>query len=128
MAEGTGPAALAVAVTEMIRDGRFAEAEDLFAPALRAAAPAGTLRAGWTALTGGKGPVRAIGDPAAEPFGAGLVRVRVPVTCERGGLTVLMSVDGAGLLHGLLIEPAAAGSWTPLRACAELTSGFPGVS
>ena len=112
MAEGTGPAAIAVAVTEMIRDGRFEEVEDLFAAPLRAVVPADMLRAGWLALTGSKGPVRTVGDPAAEPFGAALVRVRVPVTCERGGLTVIMSVNGAGLLQGLLIEPAA-GSWEP---------------
>ena len=112
-AGGSGPAAIAAAVTEMIRDGRFAEAEELFAAPLRAVVSADALRAGWLALTGSKGPVRAVGEPAAEPFGAGLVRVRVPVTCEHGGLTVLMSVDGAGLLQGLLIEPAAAGSWTP---------------
>ena len=112
-AGGSGPAAIAVAVTEMARDGRFAEIEALFAAPLRAVVSADALRAGWAALTGSKGPVRAIGEPAAEPAGTGLVRVRVPVTCEHGGLTVIMSVDGAGLLHGLLIEPAAAGSWTP---------------
>ena len=42
---------------------------------------------------GGKGPVRRVGAPTAEPAGSGLVRVRVPVTFERGGLTVIMSVD-----------------------------------
>jgi hypothetical protein len=29
MAAGSGPSAIAVAVTEMVRDGRFAEVEDL---------------------------------------------------------------------------------------------------
>ena len=38
--------------------------------------------------------------------------MRVPVTFERGGLTVVMSVDEAGLLQGLKIEPAAA-VWAP---------------
>jgi hypothetical protein len=113
MAEETGPAAIAVAVAAMARDGRFEEVEDLFAPALRAVVSADTLRAGWAALAGSKGPVRAVGQPVAESAGAGLVRVRVPVTCEHGGLTVIMSVDAAGLLQGLQIEPAAAGSWTP---------------
>jgi uncharacterized protein len=113
MTGGGSPAAIAVAVTEMARDGRFADVEDLFAAPLRAVVSADALRAGWAALTGSKGPVRAIGEPTAEPAGAGLVRVRVPVTCEHGGLTVIMSVDGAGRLQGLLIEPAIAGSWTP---------------
>ena len=93
----------------MARDGRFAEVEGLFAAPLRAVVSAEALRAGWAALTGSKGPVRAVGEPAAEPAGAGLVRVRVPVTFEHGGLTVVMSVDGAGLVQGLKIEPAAAG-------------------
>jgi uncharacterized protein len=113
MAGGSGPAAIAVAVTEMARDGRFAEVEDLFAAPLRAVVSADALRAGWAALTGSKGAVRAVGEPAAEPAGAGLVRVLVPVTCEHGGLTVIVSVDGAGLLQGLLIEPAVAGSRPP---------------
>jgi uncharacterized protein len=113
MAAGSGPSAIAVAVTEMVRDGRFAEVEDLFAPPLRAVVSADALRAGWAALTSSKGPVRAVGEPTAERTGAALVRVRVPVTCEHGGLTVIMSVDGAGLLQGLQIEPAAAGPWTP---------------
>ena len=113
MAAGSGPAAIAVAVTEMARDGRFAEVEDLFAAPLRAVVSADALRAGWLALTGSNGPVRAVGDAGRRAGRAGLVRVRVPVTCEHGGLTVIMSVDGAGLLQGLLIEPAAAGSWTP---------------
>ncbi len=112
MTEGTSAAAVAVAVTEMARDGRFDEAEGLFAPALRAVVSAEALRAGWAALAGGKGPVRGIGAAAAEPAGAGLVRVRVPVAFEHGGLTVVMSVDEAGLLQGLKIEPAAA-PWVP---------------
>jgi uncharacterized protein len=112
MTAETSPAAVAVAVTEMARDGRFDEAQGLFSPALRAVVSAETLRAGWASLAGGKGPVRGLGAPTAEPAGAGLVRVRVPVTFEHGSLTVVMSVDDAGLLQGLKIEPAAA-VWAP---------------
>ncbi len=112
MTQETSPAAIAVAVTEMARNGRFEEVESLFAPPLRAVVSAETLRAGWAALAGGKGPVRGIGAPAAEPTEAGLVRVRVPVMCEHGDLTVVMSVDGAGLLQGLKIEPVAV-AWAP---------------
>ncbi|MFJ2032989.1 alpha/beta hydrolase family protein [Streptosporangium sp. NPDC087985] len=49
----------------------------------------------------------------SEPAVAGLVRVSVPVICEQGALTVVMSVDGAGKLQGLRLVPAATASWKP---------------
>jgi dienelactone hydrolase len=113
MAAAAGPAAIAIAVVEMAHDGRFAEIEDLFAPPLRAAVSAETLRVAWDAEMGRHGPLSAVGEPVSEPARAGLVRVSVPVTCEHGGLTMVMSVDGAGLLQGLRIGPPASTSWTP---------------
>jgi hypothetical protein len=41
---GADPAATALAVVEMMREGRFAEIEELFAPVLRAQVSAETLR------------------------------------------------------------------------------------
>jgi dienelactone hydrolase len=93
--------------------GSFTEAEALFASRLRAAASAETLRVGWETELAKVGAVRAIGEPATEPGQEGLVRVRVPVTCERGGLTVVMSVGDDGLLHGLRLAPPADSSWQP---------------
>ena len=114
MADGTSPPAVGSAVAQMARDERFAQIEELFAPRLRAAVSADTLRLAWAAELDRCGPVTEIGAPASEPARAGLVRVTVPVTCARGGLALVMSVDGAGLLHGLrLSPPAVAGSWTP---------------
>jgi dienelactone hydrolase len=110
---GRSPAAVAMAVVDLATEGRFTEVEELFAPRLRAAASAGTLRVGWEGEISRIGPVSAVGGPASEPVKAGLVRVSVPVTCERGGLTVVMSVDDAGLLHGLRLAPPAGTSWTP---------------
>ncbi|MGW3961152.1 serine aminopeptidase domain-containing protein [Amycolatopsis sp. NPDC005003] len=109
----TDAAAVALAVVDLTAAGRFAEVEARFAPRLRAAASAGTLRVGWETEIAKAGPVRAVGEPVSEPAKAGLVRVSVPVTCERGGLTVVMSVDDAGLLHGLRLAPPAGTSWTP---------------
>jgi dienelactone hydrolase len=109
----TSPAAVATAVVELTATGRFAAVEALFAPRLRAAASAGTLRVGWETEIAKAGPVRAVGGPVSEPAKAGLVRVSVPVTCERGGLTVVMSVDDAGLLHGLRLAPPPGTSWEP---------------
>ena len=113
MTRDTGPAAVALAVVGMTAAGRFAEVEARFAPRLRAAASAGTLRVGWETEIAKTGPVRAVGTPASELPAAGLVRVSVPVTCERGGLTVVMSVDDAGLLHGLRLAPPSGTSWQP---------------
>src|SRR4051812_2688378 len=100
-------------VVDMAAEGRFEDVEALFAPRLRAAASAGTLRVGWETEIAKAGPVTAVGEPVSEPVKAGLVRVSVPVTCRHGGLTVVMSVDGDGLLHGLRLAPPSGTSWEP---------------
>ncbi|MBP2704272.1 alpha/beta hydrolase [Microbispora sp. RL4-1S] len=110
---GMDPAAIAVAVVELTRHGRFAEVEERFAAPLRAVVSAQTLRVDWESLIARAGAVSALGAPVSEPVRAGLVRVSVPVTCERGGVTVVMSVDDAGLLQGLRLAPALTARWTP---------------
>lgn len=89
------------------------ELEELFAAPLRAVVSAETVRLAWMTEMSRNGAVSAIGEPIAEPTGNELVRVRVPVECERGGLTVVMSVDRAGMLHGLRLVPAATTAWEP---------------
>lgn len=130
----SNPAAIAAAVVELTRDGRFAEVERLFAPPLRAVVSADTLRIAWAAETGRSGPVSTIGQPVSEPAAAGLVLVSVPVTCERGELTVIMSVDDAGLLNGLRLASGTVTSWTPPSYATpasftehEVTVGVPGT-
>jgi dienelactone hydrolase len=113
MMTGANPAAVATAVVGMTATGRYAEVEALFAPRLRAAASAETLRVGWETEIAKIGAVRAVGAPVSEPAKAGLVRVSVPVTGAHGGLTVVMSVDGAGLLHGLRLAPPSGTTWEP---------------
>jgi dienelactone hydrolase len=109
----TGPLTVAASVIAMARDARFADVEALFAPRLRAAVSADTIRAAWSAEAARIGPVRLVGPPRCAPFGDGLVRVSTPVSGERGGLTVVMSVDEAGRLHGLRLAPLASAAWTP---------------
>jgi dienelactone hydrolase len=107
-------AAIATTVVEMARSGRFAAIEPLFAPPLRAAVSAETVRDAWGAEISRRGPVSTIGEPVVAHATAGLVRVRVPVTCEHGELTVIMSIDRTGALHGLrLAAPEGATSWMP---------------
>lgn len=113
------PVATGLAVLEMAQAGRFAEIHDMYAPPLRAMVPAEALQAAWEAELGRRGPVTSVGVPVSEPAGpgAGVVVVKVPVTCERGALTVLVSVSDAGWLAGLQLAPASAaepaGPWQP---------------
>lgn len=103
---------IAVAVVDLARRGRFREVEGSFAPGLRALVSAESLRADWTGELARTGPVQTIGAPTREPGKPGLERVSVPVNCERGGLTVVMSVDRGGNLHGLRLATPAA-EWEP---------------
>lgn len=112
---GTDPAAVAAAVVAMAREERFAEMEQWFAPRLRAVVSAETVRVGWVGEISRVGPVTGVGEPVSEPFEGeeGLVLVSVPVTCERGALTVLMTIDDTGMMHGLRLTPPATTSWRP---------------
>ncbi|MEO3862799.1 alpha/beta fold hydrolase [Acrocarpospora sp. B8E8] len=119
---GADPVEIATAVVEMAWNGRFTDIEKLFAPPLRAMVSAETLQVAWESQISRIGAISAVGTPISEPAPkswvtasgkAGLVKVGVPVTYERGGLTVVMSVDETGLLQGLQLAPALTEQWTP---------------
>jgi dienelactone hydrolase len=110
---GPSPIESATRVVDLARSGRFSEIEELFAPRLRAVVSGETLRTAWATETSAKGSISEIGQPTTEQREPGLVRVSVPVTCEHGGLTVVMSVDDTGMLHGLRLAPPSTTSWTP---------------
>ncbi|AQZ62182.1 Hydrolase (HAD superfamily) [[Actinomadura] parvosata subsp. kistnae] len=118
----TDPAATATAVVEMARSGRFADVEALFAPPLRAVVSAEVLRSAWESQLSVLGAISAVGTPVSEPAPDGwvaatgqaeLVKVSVPVTYERGELTVVVAVDDTGLLRDLRLAPPPAEPWTP---------------
>ncbi|MEW9554856.1 alpha/beta hydrolase [Nonomuraea sp. NPDC050783] len=122
MSGETDPAAIATAVVELARHGRFADIETLFAPPLRAAASAETLQVAWESQLSRIGAISAVGTPISEPAPQGwvaatgkaeLVKVSVPVTYERGGLTVVVAVDETGLLQDLRLAPPLTEPWTP---------------
>ena len=113
----TAPVPTGLAVLEKAQAGHFAEIRDMFAPELRALVPAETLQAAWADALSRNGPVSSAGAPVSEPAGAGLVMVKIPITFERGELTMVVQVSGEGWLTGLQLAPAAAATpiepWEP---------------
>ncbi|MCC9307960.1 alpha/beta fold hydrolase [Kitasatospora sp. RB6PN24] len=97
----------------LLRAEDFAGTVELFAPPLRAAVSVEALRLAWAAEVAGRGGIAAFGEPVSEPGEADLVRVRIPVTCVNGGFTVVTSVGGDGLLHGLRLDPDGGAGWQP---------------
>jgi dienelactone hydrolase len=110
------PVATSLAVLEMAQAGRFAEIRDLFAPQLRSMVSAEALQAAWAAELDRCGLVSSVGTPVSEPAQPGVVVVKVPVSCEHGTLTLVISVTKAGLT-GLQLAPASAAEpvapWEP---------------
>jgi len=111
------PDSIGVAVVEMARVGRFEEIRDLFAPQLRSMVTPDALQVAWRSELERRGPVTSLGEPVSEPAGAGVVVVKVPVTCEHGALTVVISVTEAGMLAGIQLAPPNAAEptapWQP---------------
>ncbi|MFF2146450.1 alpha/beta hydrolase family protein [Kitasatospora sp. NPDC058190] len=97
----------------LLRTESFAEIVERFAPPLRAAVNADALRLAWAAEAAGRGGITAIGEPVSEADETDPVRVRIPVTCADGGFTVVTSVGGDGLLHGLRLAPEDGAEWQP---------------
>jgi len=106
-------ASTGLAVIDMAMKGRFTEIREMFAPPLRVMVSAETLRAAWTAELDRHGPVSAIGTPMREADGT----VKIPLTFERGALTVIVSVDHTDQLTGIQLAPAGAAApilpWEP---------------
>ncbi len=84
------------AVFQMAQEVRFSEICELFAPPLRPMVTPEVLGAGWSAELDRLGPVSSISPPISEPAPAGSVVVKIPVTCERGSLTFVVSMNAGG--------------------------------
>ena len=111
--EAVDPAGHAMNVLDMIRGGRYAEAEARFGAKLRAQVSAQNLRVAWEGAILQRGAITGLGDPIVEPFQAGLTQVSIPVVCENGGLTVIQTIDGAGTVEGLRLAPPIIATWEP---------------
>ncbi|MGH2441545.1 MAG: alpha/beta hydrolase family protein [Chloroflexota bacterium] len=113
----TGPENRALAVLALARAGRFEEVRDLFTGRLRPMVTAAALHAAWEAEQLERGEVTLVGTPSTEPLGGGMVAVKVPLTFERGELTLAVYLTGAGQLTGLQFVPRGdaqpAALWLP---------------
>src|SRR5437763_14018119 len=103
------PAATALAVIEMARQGRFTDISERFAPQLRPMVPPEALRAAWDSELAKHGPLTSVGTPLTEPAGPGTVIVKVPLTFERGALTAAVGLaSGQSWVHGLRLMHTSA--------------------
>ncbi|WBO69006.1 alpha/beta hydrolase [Streptomyces camelliae] len=97
----------------LLREERFDRITELFAPPLRAAVSIETLRVAWATEAAGHGGIREIQEPEIEAGEADPVRARIAITCVNGRFTVVTSVGGDGLLHGLRLDPHGGTIWQP---------------
>jgi uncharacterized protein len=102
---------------ELAQAGRFADVAELFTAHLRPLVVPDALATAWLAELAKRGPVKSVGTPLSEPLPTGLVVVKVPVICERGGFTLVAPVTDTGELAGLQLAPLSAaepvGPWEP---------------
>jgi dienelactone hydrolase len=112
-----GPEGRALTVLDLVRAGQFAEIRELFTQGLRPMVTAAALRAAWEAALAERGPLASIGTSTSEPFAGDTIVVRIPLTFERGALTLAVYLTEAGQLTGLQLEPPGdtgpAAPWQP---------------
>jgi dienelactone hydrolase len=110
------PVKTSLDVLEMAQAGQFDDIREMFAAPLRAMVTAEALEAVWKAEVDRLGPITSVGAPLSEPAPGGVV-VKVPVTCERGGLTLVVSVTSEGQLTSLqLASPGTTEPIAPWKA------------
>ena len=119
------PLRASLAVLQMLREERFQEVCDLFAPQLRAVVSPRVIQSAWEAEISRQGRIAGVGTPLVEDARPGLWVVKVPVTCQHGGMTLVASLAADDRLLGLQLVPGAvaapAASWsTPPYADPEL--------
>jgi dienelactone hydrolase len=109
-------------VVERLRAGRFTDLIDFFTPGLRDVLSADEVSDGWAVMRKMHGDVCAVGSPMSSRADSGAILVHVPVTCERGGFVVAVSINAdkgqdEGQIAGLRMvsdgAPPSASPWAP---------------
>ncbi|QUQ63603.1 alpha/beta hydrolase [Kutzneria sp. CA-103260] len=102
---------MTVDIVELLRDGRFAEIHELFAPQLRSLVTPEAIESGWSAVVAQYGAFVSAG-PAVTEQGT----TRIPLEFSDGRLTLVIVVGPNGL-GGLQFAPASAAEpiapWEP---------------
>lgn len=106
----------ALTALDLAQAGHFTDLRELFMPSLHDMVTVEVLQASWEAVIAQQGPVTEVRAPLSESAGAGSV-VRIPVSCDHGGFTLIASTNEAGQLGGLQFAPPSAAqpmaAWTP---------------
>jgi hypothetical protein len=63
------------------------------------------LAQAWSAELDRQGPIVSVGAPLTEPVPPAAMLVKIPVTCERGGFTLVAAVTEQGQLLSLQLAP-----------------------
>jgi uncharacterized protein len=113
----TAAAQAALDVLELARSDRFAEVRGRFAPNLQPLVQPEALAQAWSAELDRQGPIVSVGAPLTEPVPPAAMLVKIPVTCERGGFTLVAAVTEQGQLLSLQLAPPEAAAppapWEP---------------
>lgn len=111
------PEQVVLAALELAQGGRFDEVRDLFVAQLQDFVVPEALETAWNGELATQGPIVSVGAPVSEPAPGDAAVVRVPVSCERGGFTLIAPVSPDGQLGGLQIAPLSAAApiapWEP---------------
>ncbi|GAB3743343.1 alpha/beta hydrolase [Lysobacter olei] len=121
-----GAIALATTLLDHLDAGRFAQAEALFSPEMRAAVPANKLQQVWASLAQSVGPAGPRGTPATTVQGDMTV-VSVPLPFTKAHLVARVTADANGQIAGFLVQPAPPPAAAPTTSAAyverEMTVG-----
>lgn len=109
----SNPEAAAQKLLDLLDQGKFAEAEASFAPAMAQAVPEARLRQVWQSLPASAGTPKGRGK-ASQTRQDGMTKVSVPLHYANAELVAHVTFDANGKVAGLLIQPAS----TPAAAVA----------
>jgi dienelactone hydrolase len=125
------PQQIATALLDRLQADQFEQAERDFTPEMAKAVPADKLAAVWHSLPKQVGALKKLGEPIQTTHDDHTM-VMVPLQFEHGDFNALVSINKAGRIAGLLLQPVASPT-PPLAADAGFSerdiqiAGLPGL-